>query len=189
MEVALIELAILVGTNVLLFLMAGLSVIRQFNTIVRTREDLSQSKLNLFRAGDLKIESGKAAVRVSEMLAELKQLERAADGDAFGDGLGWMGSRKVGPRSMRRLGDLWVDDRFTAKHAVVKIKYAGEAYFKLFETREDLRAVLKLGPRLVIVTARGKALVIDEAGEEKLDDKMLKALFVDAPPPKENKPK
>ena len=82
---------------------------------------------------------------------------------------------------MVRMGSLWVDSRFTSECKITKVKYGSEAYFKLFETHKELRDVFKLGTRLLIVTAKGKALLIDEKGAETLDETALKALFVDTP--------
>ena len=128
---------------------------------------------------DLKSESGETAVTAAEFLKRMKDVQRAGTGKDRG-----YASKKLGERTMVRMGGLWVDSRFTAACKITKVKYGSEAYFKLFETHKKLRDVFKLGTRLLIVTAKGKAVLIDEKGDETLDEAALKALFVDAPPKK-----
>ena len=131
---------------------------------------------------DLKSESGETAVKAAELLKRMKEVQRAGTGKDRG-----YASKKVGERTMVRMGGLWVDSRFTAECRITKVKYGSEAYFKLFEGHKKLHDVFKLGTRLLIVTAKGKAVLIDEKGDETLDEAALKGLFVDAPEKKTKK--
>ena len=132
-----------------------------------------------FSLDALRAESGEAAVQAAEVLARLKQQVQVAKPAG-----GWAGysaaviSKRIGTRTMIRTGDLWVDSRFTAKCETVKVKYGSAAYFALYDSHKELRELFKLGTRLVIVTASGKALIIDADGAEKLDASTVKSLFV-----------
>jgi len=132
-----------------------------------------------FSLDALKAESGEAAVQAAELLSRLKQQVQVAKpaGPWAGYSTGLV-SKKIGTRTMIRAGDLWVDSRFTADCETVKVKYGSAAYFALFDSHKELRELFKLGPRLVIVTARGKALIIDADGAEKLRSRVRRSLFV-----------
>lgn len=79
---------------------------------------------------------------------------------------------------MVRYRGVWVDEAFEGSEELLKIKWGSDAYFKLVRERPELKDVLALGERVVVVTARGKALVFDaEKGAEALSDKALADLF------------
>ena len=117
-----------------------------------------------------KDKDGKAGVDVARRLRELKETERSGDPSvaAF--------RKAAGTRFVQYRG-LWVDERFPADAVVLTVKFGSEAYFRLIEKQPSLVEAFKLGTDVVVVTATGKALAVGAAGEEKLTDAQIDALF------------
>jgi hypothetical protein len=111
---------------------------------------------------------GKAAVDTAEALRRLRDAER--------DEAKLVPSRKAAGTRFLAFRNLWVDERLTDAHAITTVKFGSAAYFRLIEKRPELVASLKLG-MVVLVTAPGKALAVAEAGDEKLTDEQIEALF------------
>ena len=73
-----------------------------------------------------------------------------------------------------------MDEKFQGTEKLTKVRWGSNAYFRLARERRDLRELLSLGQRVVVVTARNQALVVDlDDGLEELDDKQMKELFTD----------
>lgn len=113
---------------------------------------------------------GKSSVRTSEFVRKMKEAERQDSSRTAPF------QRAAGVRYFLYRG-LWVDERFDADAAITAVKFGSEAYFRILEKRPELLAAFKLGSAIVIMTARGKALVITEKGEDKLGDERIEALF------------
>jgi hypothetical protein len=122
-------------------------------------------------------ESGKDAVDIAQALARMQRKQTLGEKrDAYPV------QERAGRRFVRYRG-VWVDERFAGTEGLTKVKWGSEAYFRIVRERPDLKDVFTLGRRLVVVTAKGKALVVDiEDGREDLPDEDLKALFTDAAP-------
>jgi hypothetical protein len=61
------------------------------------------------------------------------------------------------------------------------VRWGSEAYFGVLRARPELGGPLSLGVRVVVATAAGKALVVDDdAGAETLDAAAIQDLFQDA---------
>lgn len=138
------------------------------------RDKKASDELAKSLAFGLKADSGKDAVAVAGYLRKLKEAE-GGGGSGSGD------YRQAAGMTFYRYGQFWVDERFSAEAELTKIKFGGEAYFKLLEAKADWTDAFKLGNSLIIVTAEGKAVVIGAEGEEKLDAAKFAALFVAAP--------
>ncbi len=117
-----------------------------------------------------KDKDGKAGVDVARRLRELKEVEQAGapSNAAF--------RKAAGTRFVQYRG-LWVDERFQADAATVSVKFGSEAYFRLLEKQPALVDAFKLGTDVIYITTAGKALVVSAAGEEKLSDAQIDALF------------
>lgn len=112
---------------------------------------------------------GRAGVDVSRRLRELKEAEQSGNtGQLF---------RKTAGTRFFSYDGVWVDERFDASATVTTVKFGSDAYFKLAEKAPQLVQALKLGTSVVFVTVPGKALVVCDAGEEKLTDAQVDALF------------
>jgi Ca-activated chloride channel family protein len=112
---------------------------------------------------------GRAGVDVSRRLRALKEAEQAGNaGQLF---------RKTAGTRFFSYDGVWVDERFDAAAAVTTVKFGSDAYFKLAEKAPALVQALKLGTSIVYVTAEGKALVVCDAGEEKLSEAQIDAMF------------
>jgi Ca-activated chloride channel family protein len=86
--------------------------------------------------------------------------------------------RQVAGRNCRGFRGAWIDEEFTAKMTMVKIKAQSDAYFRLLERHPELREVFQLGNRVIWITPSRTALVIDVgAGEEQLSDDEIDRLF------------
>ena len=117
-----------------------------------------------------KDKDGKAGVDVARRLRELKEAEHAGAPGAAAF------RKAAGTRFVLYRG-LWVDERFQADAAVTSVKFASEAYFRLLEKAPVLVEAFQLGTDVVYVTAGGKALAVSDAGQEKLSDAQMDALF------------
>lgn len=121
-------------------------------------------------ADELKAQSGRAAVEAAEYLLALKQARAAAGGEEART------RRAAGTRFYFYRG-FWVDERVEATHAIMRIRFGGEAFFRLLEKRPELAEALRLGTSVICVAAPGKALVVDLSGPEALSDEALEELF------------
>jgi len=117
-----------------------------------------------------KDKDGKAGVDVARRLRELKEVEQAGAPSAAA-------FRKAAGTRFALYRGLWVDERFQADAAVTTVKFGSEAYFRLLEKNPALVDAFKLGTDVVCVTADGKALVVSDAGQEKLSDAQIDELF------------
>lgn len=112
---------------------------------------------------------GKDAVEAAASLRHMKEADRA-------------GARPLaivtaaGTRFVR-YHFLWVDERFEAEAELTTVKFGSAAYFKLIEKKPALIDALKLGPDVVYVTAKGKALAVTGAGIEEISDGQIDGLF------------
>jgi hypothetical protein len=113
-------------------------------------------------------ESGKPAIEFAQRLAELKNGDRLQDAPVV---------KTIHGRTYHQIGDVWVDDQYKTGAAALTIKPFGASYFRLLERHPELKAVLALGSRLVVMTPSGKALVIDESGSDEVSDAELDSLF------------
>lgn len=117
-------------------------------------------------------ETGEDAVRIATAISRMRQKEKLDRGAAD------VVIQERGGKRMVRYRGVWVDEAFEGSEELLKIKWGSDAYFKLVRERPELKDVLALGERVVVVTARGKALVFDaEKGAEALSDKALADLF------------
>ncbi len=118
-------------------------------------------------------ETGKDAVRIATAISRMRKTERL-DGKLAAQTV----VQERGGKRMVRYRGVWVDEAFEGTEELVKVKWGSPGYFKLVRERPEMKEVLALGEWVVVVTARGKALVIDtKEGAEVLADEALKALF------------
>jgi len=123
-----------------------------------------------------KADTGKDAVDIAEEVSRLKRADNLS--------VGARGRQAVEERAGRRLAKyrgVWVDEAFKGAESLVKVKWGSEAYFALVRAHPELKEIFSLGQRLVLVTAEGKALVVDtEGGAEEMSDEAMKGLFTAA---------
>ncbi len=127
------------------------------------------AKADEFERG-FKSKEGKDAVATAARLRELKEEK----------GIGNLSKavfRKAAGTRFALYRDLWVDERFGAEDKTLEVKFGSEAYFKLIEREPALIEALKLGPSVVYVTAKGRALVVGTVGLETITDEQVAELF------------
>ncbi|NOY80881.1 MAG: VWA domain-containing protein [Kiritimatiellaeota bacterium] len=107
--------------------------------------------------------SGRAAVELSSQLSRLKTARREDAGD------GRRPMRALRGKVFYRIGQVWIDAKFAKTDAVLRLRYASDAYFKLLEVRPDLKPWLMLGDKVIIVLKAGFAVRIGDNGKETLD--------------------
>jgi Ca-activated chloride channel family protein len=117
-----------------------------------------------------KDKDGKAGVDVARRLRELKEMDRSTDAASSGF------RKAAGTRFIQYRG-VWVDERFQAEAAVTSVKFGSDAYFRLLEKQPALVDAFKLGTDVILMTNSGKAIIVGDAGEEKLSDVQIDALF------------
>jgi Ca-activated chloride channel family protein len=121
-------------------------------------------------------QTGKTAVDIAQ---DIKRL-READSDARPTGGGPTVQHRAGRPFVNYRG-VWVDERFQGTERLTRVRWGSEAYFGVLRARPELGGPLSLGVRVVVATAAGKALVVDDdAGAETLDAAAIQDLFQDA---------
>ncbi|HMF18678.1 MAG TPA: hypothetical protein VKE98_15835, partial [Gemmataceae bacterium] len=131
-------------------------------------EESSESPAKVPTTGAPLAAAGKDGVDLSLLVNDLRTQSQVA-GAAV---------RQVAGRNCRSVRGAWIDEQFTAKMTMVKIKAQSDAYFRLLERHPELREVFRLGNRVVWITPSRTALVIDvNSGEEKLSDEAIDRLF------------
>ena len=83
--------------------------------------------------------------------------------------------KTIGKRTFRYASGVWSDEAVKAGMKEIKIKAISEAYFELLTLRPELKKVLALGQKIVVVI-NGHKVVIGEAGQEELDAASKKQL-------------
>lgn len=71
----------------------------------------------------------------------------------------------------------WVDTAFTGSEKTVKVKYLSEAWFAIVRAHPEVREALSVGGRVILVTAKGKAVIVAEDGVEKLSESEIGKYF------------
>src|SRR5262249_12875404 len=105
--------------------------------------------------------AGKDGVDLSLLVNELRNQSQVAA----------TAVRKVAGRNCRSFRGAWIDEAFTPKMTMVKVKAQSDAYFRLLERQPQLREVFQLGNRVIWITPSGTALVIDvNNGQEQMSD-------------------
>ena len=122
----------------------------------------------------MKSRSGKDSVRASEVLREMKESEVAQTGS--GENL-VTGITTVGERKFKVINGVWMDMSWKKDNKPLEVQYLSDAYFKLLEKDPSLKKVFALGERVLVVLDSGKAVLITEAGKDKMTDEELKILF------------
>lgn len=104
---------------------------------------------------------GAEAIAVSKSMQKMKQEQRAPDSS--------QPFRVAGGRTYVWRDGGWIDSESIDAPAKqqLKVKYLSAAYFALLKARPDLKAGLALGNRVVLVVAKGKAVIVSpNEGEE-----------------------
>ncbi len=120
-------------------------------------------------------DTGADAVTIATELQRLRQAENYQR-----DMVGTQTVQQRGDRRMTNYRGVWVDERFQGTEQLTKVKWGSEAYFALARERPELQTMLSLGQRVVVVTARNQALVVDDRdGAETMAAEAREALFED----------
>jgi Ca-activated chloride channel family protein len=128
-------------------------------------KELQKDLAEGFAKGD-----GKAGVSTALYLNRLKQANQAEDGAA-------VAFKRAADRRFFVYKGVWVDERYEAEFAMTRVKFGSDAYFALLDKKPELTEAFKIGTALIVVTAPGKALLISDAGDEKLTDAQIEDLF------------
>lgn len=73
--------------------------------------------------------------------------------------------------------DTWIDTDYKGTEKVLKVKYLSEAWFAVVRLHPKFREALSVGDRAIVVTSKGKAIVVSEDGAEKLSDAEIGKYF------------
>ena len=106
--------------------------------------------------------SGRRAVDASKALRQLKDSKTERESASAGV------RRYVRGRLFQLRSGVWRDSRFRAGMKVLKIKWMGAAYIRLLTLRPDLKRILALGDRVLIVVAKGRAIEVGPTGANKI---------------------
>jgi Ca-activated chloride channel family protein len=114
-------------------------------------------------------QTGKVGVDLAVQLNELRTQDQ----------VGKLPSQTVQGRTLRQVGQGWIDDHFDGKGKVVKVQAMSRAYFRILERHPEMKEVFRLGTQVAWVTPTGAALVIESGkGQETMSDSDIDALFM-----------
>jgi Ca-activated chloride channel family protein len=133
----------------------------------------AEDKYQLAKA--LKQDSGKEAVDASEQLSEMKDKQVAESQD---ERKLLTGTAKALGRKFELRDGVWTDTSWKKENEPVKVKYLGDAYFKLLEREPDLKEAFALGEQVLVVLKSGKAVLVTKEGKKDFTDKELDALLM-----------
>jgi hypothetical protein len=105
----------------------------------------------------LKADTGREAVNFSEAIGKYKDADHADREIA-------PAVKTVGRKIFYLLDGVWTDRDYKKEMKEIRVKYAGDEYFKLLEKHPDLKKYFALGEK-VIVCLDDKTAVIVEAAE------------------------
>lgn len=71
----------------------------------------------------------------------------------------------------------WIDAEYKGTEKVLKVKYLSEAWFAVVRLHPGFREALSVGDRVIVVTSKGKAIVVSEDGADKLADSEIGKYF------------
>jgi Ca-activated chloride channel family protein len=148
---------------------------RLLRSITEARDNLSnyEQARQFYANGQFKdAQVGKVGVDVAVCANNLRTQDRLTQ----------TANRYVQGRNCLEVGGLWIDEGFTAAMKTVVVKAQSDAYFKILESKPEMKDVFRLGNHLVFVTPSQTALVIDaNDGKDKLTDDEVAALFAKPP--------
>ncbi len=126
-------------------------------------------------AEGLRTETGRKAVDVAEAVKKMKE-----SGQAAGEASARRAVQLRGGRTLTNYMGVWVDEAYQGTEKLTKVKWGSAAYFRLVREHDDLRQVFALGEQVLVVTAKGQAVLVStDEGSENLDDAQMKELFTD----------
>jgi len=111
--------------------------------------------------------SGKDAVDFFLASQKLREGEKADEASV-------LPTKRVGEKSFVRVRGVWVDTAYKGGETV-KIKFGSKAYFAL--ARTELKSLLSVADRCLIVAKSGKAIEIGPEGKEELSEKEIEELL------------
>jgi Ca-activated chloride channel family protein len=144
-------------------------------------DDEADGRFREEAAPKMAMDTGGSAVNQS-MNAQIGINSKTANVNAQGyyDGDGNMVTvnqvRQVQDRVFFQQGSNWIENTYTDKMDVIKIKAFSEAQFQLLEKDPALGKYMSVGSE-VLIMVNGNAVQISAEGQEKLSDKDLKKLF------------
>jgi len=71
----------------------------------------------------------------------------------------------------------WIDAEYKGTEKVLKVKYLSEAWFAVVRLHPSIREALSVGDRVIVVTSKGKAIVVNEDGADKIADSEIGKYF------------
>ncbi len=111
------------------------------------------------------VKEGKAAVRASKNVNELKRRDVVAD--SFSPEI-----RYVGSKTFYRIDEVWIDSEYVQGQNTLNIKYGSAAYFKLLDEAPELGKYFSVGEKLILCWEE-VCFKIGDQGISEVDDRKL----------------
>lgn len=122
-----------------------------------------------------KSDTGARAVEVANEMQRMRQANTPKAGQ-----VAMQNAQNRGNRQMTNYRNVWVDEKFQGTEKLTKVRWGSEAYFRLARENKDMNDIFSMGQRVVVVTARNQAVVVDtDDGVDKLDEAQVKEIFKD----------
>ncbi|MFN7975945.1 MAG: VIT and VWA domain-containing protein [Acidobacteriota bacterium] len=117
--------------------------------------------------GGMAQESGEAAVKASEAVADYKEGKKDLSGT---------GVRRIGAKTFQLRDGVWTESTYDGKGTTLNLKYESDAYFRIIAIEPDLAKYLALGSR-VVVQHKGVWIVVGDRGRDQITDDEVRTLF------------
>lgn len=114
--------------------------------------------------------SGAAGVVVSRKVKDKREKEVLDSGSAAN-------VMRAGGKTFVWTRGAWVDTAFGGSEKTLKVKYLSEAWFAIVRAHPEIREAMSVGDRVIVVTAKGKAVIVAEDGATKLSDAEIAKYF------------
>ena len=98
-------------------------------------------------------ESGRQAIELSEAINRYKRADMAAESSAA--------VKHVGKKMFYYINGQWVDSKFKKDMKLIKVKFAGDEYFKLLADKPHLKKFLAIGNKLTVVIDDKTAVMVE----------------------------
>jgi len=102
----------------------------------------------------LREQSGREAIEVSKAIQDYRKVEMS-------EGQIAPSVRQVGKKIFYFVNGVWTDREYKADMKLIKVKYAGEEYFKLLADKPTLKKCLALGRKVIVCLDDKTAVVVE----------------------------
>jgi len=117
-------------------------------------------------------QEGESAVQAAKEIRSLKEADMTSS-EAMGPSSMRDEIKRVGQTTFYLMDDVWVDARYREDLETLRVKFGSDAYFQICQREPELKKLLSVGDRVLLVW-KGKALAVGPDGKERLTAQELR---------------